>query len=206
MNFVDECNSLIDHLHVEKCEQDLATLFIEPYDVVLELGARYGTVSCAINNRLIHPTHQVSVEPQLEVQNALEINRNANKCKFHIWKGFVSKQPVHLEDYGYGATFHSGFSEQYPCISLEELQEKYNLKFDTLVADCEGGLGLFFEQHDWFYSQLRKIIFEKDYPQKCDYNKIMDKLKEHGFKCIHSMNDGFHEVWKKNSEVIPSSL
>ncbi len=37
---------------MEKDEQDLANKYILEDDIVLELGARYGSVSCIINNKL----------------------------------------------------------------------------------------------------------------------------------------------------------
>ena len=37
-------------------------MFIKENDVVLELGARYGTSSCAINSKLKNKSNQVSVD------------------------------------------------------------------------------------------------------------------------------------------------
>ena len=47
-------------------------------------------------------------------------------------------------------------------VSLSHLQELFKLKFDCLVADCEGFLPQFFEENQWFLDQLRVIIYEKD--------------------------------------------
>lgn len=54
----------------------------------------------------------------------------------------------------------------------------YNLKFNVLVADCEGFLQQFFDENPEFYDNLRLVIFEADYPEKCNYGKIVTKLKE----------------------------
>ena len=195
--FRDECNGPVLIDQEEVVEQKLAEQYIEPSDIVLELGARYGTVSCIINRKLSNPTNQVSVEPQYQVFEALSLNKNNHRCQFHIYKGFVSKRPLVLQNYGYGASYDNGHSEEYPCMSLEDLQSKYNLQFDTLVADCEGGLQPFFEDHPFFFSQLKKVIMEKDCSDKCDYDWICNQLMNHGLKCIHSECNGFYEVYSK---------
>jgi len=50
--YYDEFNNLIDINSIEKPEQDIANAYILENDVVLELGVRYGKVSCIINNKL----------------------------------------------------------------------------------------------------------------------------------------------------------
>ena len=49
--------------YMEKQEQDLANRYVLEDDVVLELGARYGSVSCVINSKLTDKKNQVVVEP-----------------------------------------------------------------------------------------------------------------------------------------------
>ena len=51
MKFYDEHNNLIDNNSIEKPEQDLVNQYILEDDIVLELGARYGSVSCTINKK-----------------------------------------------------------------------------------------------------------------------------------------------------------
>lgn len=172
---------------LEKPEQDLAKQYIMPRDVVLELGARYGSVSCVINSKLNCKTNQVVVEPDDRVWGALERNRFANKCGFHIVKGFISAKKLALTNLdewygGYGATAIEKEDTRIPSFSLSEIKEKYNLDFNVLVADCEGFLETFFNENPDFHKQLRLIIFEADYPEKCDYNKIKNMLVDDGFK------------------------
>jgi hypothetical protein len=56
---------IINHKTTEHHEQFLANKLIQGNDCVLELGARYGTVSCTINNKLINKENQVVIEPTL---------------------------------------------------------------------------------------------------------------------------------------------
>jgi len=177
----------INHNLVEVPEQKLVNIYIQPDDVVLELGARYGTVSCNINKKLNNKLNQVSVEPDSRVWKALEGNRQRNDCHFHIVKGFISDKKLsltNLNDYidGYASTYVQDETSKIKHLSLDQVQEQYKLKFNTLVADCEGFLGEFFYQNPSFYDQLRMIIFEADYPDKCDYDSIRNTLHQKGFE------------------------
>ena len=68
---LDQHGNKINTDIMEIHEQHLARQFIEETDVVLELGARYGSVSCIINSKLNVKTNQVVVEPDERVWNAL---------------------------------------------------------------------------------------------------------------------------------------
>lgn len=192
MEFYDESNNKIDTAHLELPEQILADKYITSDCIVLELGARYGSVSCIINKKIGFTNNQVSVEPDDRVWEALENNKKRNNCNFHIYKGFVSKKSLKLTNLdvyhnGYGSTFEDVSNSIIESITLEELQNKYNLKFNTLVADCEGFLERFLDENPILYDQLNMIIFEQDYPDKCDYKKIMSNLFEKNFKLIRCL-------------------
>ena len=199
MNIVDLYGNKIDINHIEKDEQDLANMYILENDVVLELGARYGSVSCIINSKLKNKNNQVVVEPDDRVWDALEKNKNNNNCQFNIVKGFISNKKLDLTNLdvatgGYGATFIENNDTKILSYSLDEIVNKYNLKFNVLVADCEGFLEVFFDENPEFYDNLRLIIFEADYPDKCNYEKIRNKLIE---KKFNEILRGFQNVWIK---------
>lgn len=198
MDIKDQNGNSININCIEKPEQDLANQYIEENDTVFELGARYGSVSCIINSKLKCKTNQVVVEPDERVWGALEQNKHANHCEFHIIKGFVSSKKMSLTaiDYydGYGTTAVEDNSSTIPSYTMEEINEKYNLEFNVLVADCEGFLEIFFDENPIFYDKLRLILFEADYTEKCNYDKIKNTLKEKGF--IEKLS-GHQNVWIK---------
>jgi FkbM family methyltransferase len=201
MNIIDLYGNRVDIEHLEVQEQSLANQYILENDVVLELGARYGSVSCIINSKLNNKNNQVVVEPDGRVWNALEQNKNSNNCGFNIVKGFISNKKLdltNLDNYygGYGATFIESNDTKIPSYSLDEITNKYNLKFNVLVADCEGFLEVFFDENPLFYDNLRLIIFEADYSEKCNYNKIKNKLLEKKFTNILN---GHQNVWIKTA-------
>ncbi len=175
-------------------EQCLANEYVDEDSTVLELGARYGSVSCIINKKLTDKSKQISVEPDSTVWKALEDNILRNGCTIQIFKGFVSKKKRDLLPYGYAATSVVSDSSNIVSMSVEEIESMYGLQFNTLVADCEGFLEEFFEEHPQLLDQLHTVIFEADYPNKCNYDNIRTALKKHGFIEILS---GFQNVYKK---------
>ena len=201
MDIQDQYGVAVNTEGMEKPEQDLANKYIEENDVVLELGARYGSVSCIINSKLKCKTSQVVVEPDDRVWDALERNKQVNNCEFHILKGFISQKKLgltNLDDFhgGYGSTYIITDETTIPSYTLDEVMKKYNVSFNVLVADCEGFLEIFFDENPTFYDMLRLIIFEADYLEKCNYNKIRYRLKEKGFT---QLLGGYQNVWIKNA-------
>lgn len=202
MKFYDENGVLINNKSIEYVEQGLAKQFISKNDVVLELGARYGSVSCTINKNLLNKKNQISVEPDDRVWDSLYLNKVKNNCNFNIVKGFISKKKLDLTNIGfglsgYGSTFIENDNTKIQSFSLDEIKYKNNInKFTALVADCEGFLETFFDENPELYSELRLVIFEMDYTDKCNYDKIKDNLIKHGF--INELNVGPQNVWIKN--------
>jgi FkbM family methyltransferase len=200
MKIVNERDEEVDIKNMETEEQALAQKYIQENDVVLELGARYGSVSCVINSKLAIKTNQVVVEPDERVWAALEKNRKVNNCEFHIVKGFLSNKKLGLTNLdcwygGYGTTCVPDDNTKIPSYSMDILNTKFNYTFNVLVADCEGFLETFFDENPTFYDALRLIIFEADYPEKCNYKKITDTLSAKGFT---KLVEGHQNVWRKN--------
>jgi FkbM family methyltransferase len=196
MPFVNESAVIIK---TPKCLNRLLRLVkkhITPDSVVLELGAKYGMVSCAINEKLNNSLNQVSVEPDTTVHACLESNMHINKCKFNITKGVISTSPTELLKSKRGGRIITQKSKQISIKTylLEQVEELHKLKFTTLVADCNGALQNFFEENPILYTQLTTVIFNKSLPKLCNYTKIKEKLAEHSFKQVCK---GRFEVWKK---------
>jgi FkbM family methyltransferase len=199
----DENGIEIKSTDAEYPEQCLSHTFIDVDACVLELGARYGSVSCVINKKLQTKSKQVSVEPDSTIWNALERNIKLNDCNVNLHKGFVSRKPLELLNYGYASVSRAVIESSKESLSVEQLESKYNILFDTLVADCEGFLESFFDENPHLYSQLHTVIFEADYPNRCNYDKIRSNLKQNGFKeLVH----GFQNVYKKHSLSINNEL
>jgi hypothetical protein len=197
--YTDENNEQIDSGKMEFREQEIAKQYINEDDVVLELGARYGTVSCEINKKLKNKKGHVAVEPDVKVLDSLKKNRDNNNCEFHILKGIISNKKLKLkidENDGYSSRTSSDEGDDIPNYTLEEVNNMYNLNFNVLVADCEGCLEDFFKENTDFFKNLRMITYEKDQPDRCNYSIIESALNDFGYNQVIG---GFHEVWVKNT-------
>ena len=178
LNIVDFNGNKVDTERIEKQEQYLANKYILENDVVLELGARYGSISCIINSKLNNKNNQVVVEPDSRVWGVLEKNKTINNCKFNIVKGFISNKKLGLENLenerGYGTTSIETDDTNIVSYTLNEIEQKYNFKFNVLVADCEGFLETFFDENPELYDKIDLLIYEADYPK----NVTIKKLKQ----------------------------
>lgn len=198
MEFFDENNNKVNTEMFEVDEQEQAQKYINSNAIVLELGARYGTVSCIISKKLTNPMNLVVVEPDKTVWDALENNMKRNNCNFNIIKGVISNKKVSTKIDGYSTTTVSNNSSDLPNFSLEEIEKKFNLKFDTLVADCEGCLPNFFNENPKLYNQLKMIIIEHDISSESDYEMLTKKFKENNFVEIENkVNVVRRTVWEK---------
>lgn len=198
LTYLDEHHKKIRHLQVERKEQILTEQYVLPEDCVLELGARYGTVSCVANKILSRKTDHVVVEPDERVWSALEGNKERNGCEFLILKGFISHKKRSLYDCddwnGYGTKSKEDIASLIPSWTLQEAQQRVSHPFNVLIADCEGFLETFLDENPGFLASLRLIIFEKDNPKQCNYKKIKKELADLGFVQKVKL---FREVWEK---------
>lgn len=199
IGFFDEHLNKINTDTYETTEQWIAETFIPEDAIVLELGGRYGVVSCKINKRLKNKTNHLVVEPDPTVFSymARNIVRNGAHCK--MFNGIISKAPQYFQQAGIGSR-----TRCQPCSSesvlvehrtLNEIIENFGLQFDTLVADCEGCLETFFDENLDYIKNFKLITFEEDYGNECNYEKIKKILADNNFKCIRP---GGHSVWVKN--------
>jgi FkbM family methyltransferase len=201
--YIDQYGHLVNNQVMERIEQELAQKYIQETDRVLELGARYGTVSCMINHKLKgkYKSLQVSVEPDDRIWEALETNKNNNNCNFNIVKGFISNKSMGLTNLqecygGYATTSIPDPHSKIPHYTLDEIKEKYKIrKFNVLVADCEGFLEQFLDENPNIIQEIRMIIFEADYPDKCNYDKIKNILKMNGFRCEAELKNKEQNVY-----------
>lgn len=200
--FYDENQSVIDITTYETTEQWIAKTFIPDDANVLELGGRYGVVSCEINNKLKDRTKHLVVDPDpvVFVHMANNIVMNGGNCR--MFNGIISKTPQYFQPAGLSSRTRckpcSTESVLVPHMSLTDAIAKYGIVFDTLVADCEGCLESFFDENLDYIKNFKLITFEEDYGSECNYDKIKQILAENNFECIRP---GGHSVWVKKQIV-----
>ena len=87
LKLYDENNKKIILTRYEVFEQYMISKWIKPNDIVLELGGRYGVVSCTINmllnekNKKMH----IVVEPDEDIKHIIQRNKKLTDSKFHVF-------------------------------------------------------------------------------------------------------------------------
>lgn len=145
---------------------------------VLELGARYGTSSCAIAHHIDRKDAIVSVEADPSVSPATARNLRENNCSNHLIRGVVATRPMvrskRRNGSGYTNYFevlHADGKQAAAAIANEssiaytptQLERTYGVRFDSMVVDCEGCFDAFVSSFPAFVSRIETIILEADY-------------------------------------------
>jgi FkbM family methyltransferase len=200
-----------DHgvLNDELPEQLLAAHFVKEGAKVLEIGGNLGRNTLVISTVLNDPMNHVVLEcnpniaPQLK--HNLEINGYATQVEpsalsytkliQHDWSTIPASQ---ASGEGYKDWF------EVPTITFEELEKKYEMQFDTLVADCEGALYFILKDNPSILDNIQMIIMENDYNDIDQKHMIDAILYLKGFSRTYHMRGGwgpcfdfFYEVWSK---------
>ena len=215
MGFIDRDGNPAN-TEYEKEEQFLVRKYLPKNAQVLELGARYGTVSCVISEVLEDPTKHVAVEPDPSVIEALLYNRGENGGKFHIFNGIVSEHGCDLhfidpkyEFHEYGTYTKPSENPTVKNMTLQGIEKMYDVKFDCIVADCEGFFYDFVKENIDSLAKMRVLIYEQDgipWDEMSKKYQELDKiLNSSGFTRVYTIphpkyenNPHFHNVWVKD--------
>jgi FkbM family methyltransferase len=186
-------------------EQKMVVRFLTGNEKVLEIGGNIGRNSLIISN-IINNNNLVVLESNKEIANQLKENRDLNNFNFHIENSALSTRKLIQKKWKTIASdvLLDGYS-WVNIITFNELKNKYNIDFDTLILDCEGAF--YFILHDMpdILKNINLIIMENDYhilseKQYVDYilkknNFIREYYEEGGWG---PCRDNFYEVWRKS--------
>lgn len=173
---------------IENIYRELVNKYILKDDSVLELGCKCHIMSCAINDNLNNKSNHLVVEPDEKVCAILENIREKNNYYFQILNGLISRKKIDIINFenwdrNYGSGYVENENTKIPSYSFNEIKEKYNLNFNVLYIDCKELLDFFIEENQYFFTNFRLIIFNKDY-EKYDYDNIENILHNSGFRNI----------------------
>lgn len=147
-------------------EQTLSVRYLTGNEKVLEIGSNIGRNSLIINYILSQKNNNnfVTLESDNDIANILKSNRDLNGCNFHIENAALSKR--RLIQKGWNTICCDVLLDGYKdvnTITLEELNKKYNIEFDTLVLDCEGAFYYILMDMPEILNNINLIIVENDY-------------------------------------------
>jgi len=220
----NEINSKINSIHSklqlkygsfeeELPEQKMVLNYLKGHEKVLEIGGNIGRNSLIIGHILNNHgnTNLVTLESNVYIAAQLIENRNLNNMKFHIETSALSKRK--LIQQGWNTMVSDVLLDGYQpvnCITMDQLQSKYNIIFDTLVLDCEGAFYYILMDMPEILTNINLIIMENDYLDINNKLYIDNILKQNNFVVDYVEAGGwgpcynnFFEVWKrkKNRET-----
>ena len=182
-------------LDEEVPEQMMAATYMDTNAIVLELGANVGRNSVVISCLLDDSSKLVAVECDPRSYTKLKENRDLNYLNFLIEESALSSQ--RLQQIGWDTipiNEEEGLKEGYKevnTITLAMLRSKYNLKFNTLVIDCEGAFYYILKDNPNVLAGIHTVIMENDYKSLDQYNFVQKSLKERDLVSIYRKAGGF---------------
>ena len=149
----------------EKQERRYLKQYLPKDACVLELGGCLGVVSCLTNRLLDNPAQHVVVEANPNVVPTIEANKRRNNCGFHIENCIVSNKLVNEFFIGKSILMSSNRRQSLQKISIPgktvaDLEQQYQLKFDTVIMDIEGGELDFLRENKEKLKELNTIFIE----------------------------------------------
>ena len=200
-------NLKINHgdLNDELPEQKMVVRYLSGNEKVLEIGGNIGRNSLVIASLLNDNTQFVTLESDENISKQLIENRNLNNFNFNIENSALSKRKLIQEGWNTipSDTLLDGY-KWVNIIGLQELNNKYNIVFDTLVIDCEGALYYILMDMPEILNNIKLIIMENDYLDFSHKQYVDSVLKNNNFYLDYVEDGGwgpcynnFYEVWKK---------
>jgi FkbM family methyltransferase len=190
----------------EMPEQKMAFKYLTGNESVLEIGGNIGRNSLIIAYILRNNNNFVTLETDVNIANQLIENRDLNNFNFHIENSALSNRKLIQKDWETipSETLIEGYF-WVNTITLYDLNIKYNIKFDTLVLDCEGAFYYILIDMPEILEGIKLIIMENDY-YDISKKQFVDKvLVDNNFYVDYVERGGwgpcynnFFEVWKKN--------
>ena len=178
LKFIDK-----NKLRSEVPEQLMAVKYVTPDSVVLELGGSIGRNTCVICSILNDSSNLVTIEPNAVEMVGLERNRQLNDFKFKIEPNILSTIPLYSKGW-YTHKQPINGSTKIDCISWDELTDKYNLKFNTLIIDNEGNFVENLKTFPNILENIRLLCIEHDFNTESDLQYFYNTMKTNNFRMI----------------------
>ena len=212
----DDINNKISNIHSklkinygnfseELPEQKMVVRYLTGNEKVLEIGGNIGRNSLIIASILENNNNFVTLESDINIAQQLTENRDLNNFNFNIENSALSKRKLIQRGWDTipSETLHDVY-QWVNTIMFEELKNKYNIDFDTLVLDCEGAFYYILMDMPEILNNINLIIMENDYHDISKKLYINEVLEQNNFNRDYVerggwgvCEDNFFEVWKK---------
>lgn len=188
-------------------EQLMSVMYINPDDVVLEIGGNIGRNSCVISKILKDSNNLLVIESDPISIAKLEENKLINSLNFKIEGSAISKIPLIQNEWITKPHINDNIPENWKIINTitwNNLKQKYNMKFNVLVLDCEGAIYYILKDEPEILNDIETIIIENDFTDITHKVFVNNVFESYNFKIVYNKSGGFqplyncfYEVWKK---------
>lgn len=141
--------------------------WIQPSDIVLEIGARYGQTTCMLKKLTAGKGDVIAVEPDRKVWAVLEENLKTHACNTQIVKGVVGKDK-HIVQTAPGQyrviTGNNVEGITIPGSAYKDVMR--GKKANVLAVDCEGCFVDFKEENPEAIADAYMLIIEDHTPEE----------------------------------------
>ena len=190
-------------------EQLMVSKYLTGNEKVLEIGGNIGRNTLVIASILNKNNNNnlVSLESDSDISVQLTHNKNKNNLDFYVESAALSKRKLIQKEWDTipSDIILDGY-KQINTIDYDTLIQKYNIQFDTLVADCEGALYYILYDMPELLQNINLIIMENDYWDINKKNFVDNILKSYNFVPDYQevggwgpCYDRFFEVWVKKT-------
>lgn len=188
----------------EKEERKYLQQFLQSQARVLELGGCLGIISCLTNSLLRDKKKHVVLEANINLITHINKNRQKNNCSFQVENCIISKKEdndFYISDIIVVSSNKKKTNNKTTVkgVTIEYLEKKYDIQFDTLIMDIEGGEFEVLTENKKALSKFKKLFIEF-HPfdniltagEVIYCEKILLSL---GFSLV--VRDGYFQVWEK---------
>lgn len=187
-------------------EQYLTCKYLPSDAKVLEIGANIGRNTMTIASILADEEQFVTLECDPISAFTLERNRDLNGFKFHIEKSALSDSRLFQKAWNtFTEDNRPDDAVEVNTITWPDLNKKYNITFDTIIADCEGALYFILNDHPEILDNIKLLIVENDYANFDHKLSVDSLLASKGLKLKTQAKGGwgpcyncFYEVWSRD--------
>ena len=186
-------------------EQKMVVRYLTGKEKVLEIGGNIGRNSIVIASILENQKNLVTLESNPDIAKQLHENKDLNNYNFNIECSALSNRKLIRK--GWDTLPSDVLKDDWNwinTITINELKNKYNIEFDTLVLDCEGAFYYILQDMPEILNNINLIIMENDYFDISKKQYIDEILIKNNFNVDYTEGGGwgpcynnFFEVWKK---------
>lgn len=191
----------------EFVEQIMCMEFINENAKVLELGGNIGRTTVIINTKLNNSKNLVTFESDPKTAIKLKENLSKNGYDSYVESAAISVQPLIQKTNTWNTKpldtpeVPEGW-DLVTTTTYKDVVNKYQIKFDTLVIDCEGAFYYILRDEPEILDGINLVIIENDFTE-IEHKVFVDKhFNERGLKRVLACRgdwgpciDYFYEVW-----------